>query len=234
MIKIKTPGEIKIMAEGGEKLGRVKNALAKAVSVGGNASEIEALAQKLIKQEGAEVSFNKVPGYRWATCITKNEGLVHGIPVKSLTFEKGDIISVDVGIYYKGFHTDTSITVGLEVEPEVKKFLNVGKNALERAINRAKVGNYLYQISEAIETTVEGAGYTTVKALVGHGVGKELHEDPQIPCFLPGRVEDSPKLAFGMVLAIEVMYALGKDTVEILPDGWTIAMKDGKISGLFE
>ncbi len=235
MIQIKTGEEMGIMAEGGAKLGRVKKALADAVVVGGNAAEIEELAQELIKKEGAGVSFDKVPGYKWATCVVKNEGLVHGIPVKSLVFEKGDVVSIDVGVFYKGFHTDTSVTVGLDLTPENKKFLNIGKQALANAISKAKPGNYLYEISRAIEETIEGSGYTTIKALVGHGVGRELHEDPQIPCFVPvGKVEDNPKIEVGMVLAIEVMYTMGADAVEVSSDGWTITMRDGKISGLFE
>lgn len=234
MIKIKTPEEIQIMLEGGKKLARVKKALAEAVKAGVNAAEIEALAQDLIKKEGAEVSFDKVPGYHWATCVTVNEGIVHGIPTKTLIFKPGDVVKVDVGIYFKGFHTDTSLSVGIDVSPENKKFLNIGHNALEKAISKAKVGNYIYDISEAIESTIESAGYTTIKALVGHGVGRELHEDPQIPCFVPGRIVDSPKIEPGMVLAIEVMYAMGSDKVEVLEDGWTIAMRDGKMSGLFE
>ncbi len=233
-INIKTPEEVKIMAEGGAKLHRVKNALAAAVKPGVTAADIEALAVKLIKEEGAENSFDKVPGYSWATCISVNSGLVHGIPVKTLVFADGDMVKVDVGIYFKGFHTDTSVSVGIDLSPENQKFLNVGKMALEKAIKRAQIGAYLYEISEAIEDTIEGAGYTTIKALVGHGVGRELHEDPQIPCFVPGKIEDSPVLSVGMVLAIEVMYCMGSDKVEVLEDGWTIAMRDGKMSGLFE
>ncbi len=151
-----------------------------------------------------------------------------------MVFRKGDVVSVDVGIYYKGFHTDTSFSVGLDLSPENKKFLSIGQNALEKAISRAKAGNHIFDISEAIESAVEASGYTPIKALVGHGVGRELHEDPQIPCFVPGRIEDSPEIKPGMVLAIEVMYAQGKDAVEIAKDGWTIRMRDGKISGLFE
>ena len=232
-ITIKTPQEIKIMAEGGEKLARVKNALKEAVKPEVKASEIEELAVKLIKEEGAEASFKKVPGYSWATCISVNEGLVHGIPVSTLVFKKGDIVSVDVGIYYKGFHTDTSISVGISESPENRKFLNVGQETLNKAIKAAVPGNHIYDISKVIEDSVKSAGYTPIKALVGHGVGHELHEDPQIPCFLPGNVSDSPKIVPGMVLAIEVMYAQGKDSVEIAEDGWTIRMRDGKISGLF-
>jgi methionyl aminopeptidase len=233
-IIIKSPTEIKIMAEGGAKLGRVKNALKEAVKAGVKASEIEELAVKLIKEEGAEASFKKVPGYSWATCVNINEGLVHGIPSSDIVFKKGDVVSVDVGIYYKGFHTDTSISVGIEESPENRKFLNVGREALAKAIKKARPGNHIYDISEAIEGSVKSAGYTPIKALVGHGVGRELHEDPQIPCFVPGRVEDSPKIEAGMVLAIEVMYARGEDAVEIAEDGWTIRMRDDKISGLFE
>ena len=234
MIKIKTESEIEIMAEGGKKLARVKNELKESVKIGVKASDIEELAKKLIKAEGAEGSFDKVSGYSWVTCVNVNEGLVHGVPSKETVFKKGDVVSVDVGLYYKGFHTDTSFSVGLDATSETQKFLNVGQNALEMAIKAAKVSNYVFDISRAIESTVEAQGYTSIKALVGHGIGRELHEEPQIPCFVPGRIEDSSKLAPGMALAIEVMYALGGDKVEVLPDGWTISTRDGKISALFE
>ncbi|MCX6705465.1 MAG: type I methionyl aminopeptidase, partial [Candidatus Woesebacteria bacterium] len=218
------------------------NFLAEAVKIGVRASEIEEIAVKLIKEEGAEASFKKVPGYHWATCVNVNSGLVHGIPVSSLIFKKGDIVSIDVGVYYKGFHTDTSISVGIDLTPENRKFLNTGRETLAKAIKAVKEGNYIYDISKAIEDTIEAAGYTTIKALVGHGVGRELHEEPQIPCFLPfdsvqgkpGPRQGSPQIKKGMVLAVEVMYAQGSDKVEVLEDGWTIAMRDGKISGLFE
>jgi methionyl aminopeptidase len=234
MILLKSEAEMKIMAEGGAKLGRVKNALAAAVGEGVRASDIEKLAVELIKKEGAEISFNKVPGYHWATCVNVNQGLVHGIPVSSLVFKKGDIVKIDVGIYYKGFHTDTSISVGVDLSPENRKFLNTGRETLDKAIKVVKEGNYIYDISKAIEDSIEGAGYTTIKALVGHGVGRDLHEDPQIPCFVPGERTESAQIKPGMVLAVEVMYAQGDDKVQLLEDGWTIAMRDGKISGLFE
>jgi methionyl aminopeptidase len=234
MIKIKTEAEMEIMEAGGAKLGRVKKILADAVKAGVTALEIEELAMKSIKAEGAEASFDKVPGYRWATCINVNDGLVHGIPTKDLVFAKGDLVSIDVGVFYKGFHTDTSITVGIDLSPEDKRFLNVGQETLNKALKMVKPGNHIFDISKAIEDSIESAGYSTIKALVGHGVGRDLHEDPQIPCFVPGRIEDSPIIKPGMVLAVEVMYAAGSDKVEILEDGWTIAMRDGKISGLFE
>jgi len=234
MINIKTSKEIEIMAEGGQKLARVKNTLGKAVKAGVKASEIEELAVKLIKKEGAECSFMKVPGYSWATCINVNKGLVHGIPTSGVVFKKGDLVSVDVGVYFKGFHTDTSISVGIDLSPESQRFFDVGQETLNKALKVVKAGNHVYDISKTIEKEIESAGYTTIKALVGHGVGRELHEEPQIPCFLPGRPEESPRIEKGMVFAVEVMYSMGSDKVEILEDGWTIGMRDGKISGLFE
>lgn len=234
MIKIKTPQDLKIMAEGGAKLGRVKIELIKAVVPGASALDIENLATKLIKNEGAEASFTKVPNYYWATCVNINEGLVHGIPTKETVFKDGDIVKIDVGIYFKGFHTDTSISVGINPSSENKDFLRIGEETLNKALKAVKPGNHIYDISRVIEENIEEAGYSTIKALVGHGVGQELHEDPQIPCFVPGPINESPIIMPGMVFAVEVMYAQGSDKVEILKDGWTIAMRDGKISGLFE
>ncbi len=176
----------------------------------------------------------KVPGYSWATCINVNKGLVHGIPTSGVVFKKGDLVSVDVGVYFKGFHTDTSISVGIDLSPESQRFFDVGQETLNKALKVVKAGNHVYDISKTIEKEIESAGYTTIKALVGHGVGRELHEEPQIPCFLPGRPEESPRIEKGMVFAVEVMYSMGSDKVEILEDGWTIGMRDGKISGLFE
>ena len=241
-VDIKTPEEMEVMAEGGARLRRVKNALAKAVKIGVTGLDIENLAMKLIKEEGAEPSFTKVENYKWATCISVNEGIVHGIPKKETIFKKGDLVSVDVGIFYKGFHTDTSISVGLELTPENAKFLETGKTALKKAIREAKAGKYIFDISRAMEDVVVGAGYTPLRALVGHGVGRELHEEPQIPCFVPREARDVPptgsskgaKIVPGMVLAIEVMYTQGKPDIGVMEDGWTIVMRDGKISALFE
>ena len=134
MISIKTDEEIKIMAEGGAILARVKTKLGNTIKEGVTAMEIEKLANKLISDEGAEASFKKVPGYHWATCINVNEGLVHGIPNPSVVFKKGDLVSVDVGLFFKGFHTDTSISVGIALSDDSKKFLEVGKKALKEAI----------------------------------------------------------------------------------------------------
>lgn len=233
-IFVKSPSDISLMAEGGKKLSRIKKALKDKVSVGVTASEIEALARRLIEKEGGKPSFMMVPGYKWATCVNVNEGLVHGIPRKKVVFKKGDVVSVDVGFYYKGFHTDASITKGLDVDVKTQKFLATGELALKNAIKAAKAGNKIMDISEAIETTVETDGYSPIRALVGHGVGRALHEGPQIPCFTGGKREKSPEVLSGMVLAIEVMYSLGSPEVELGSDGWTISMRDAKIAALYE
>lgn len=229
---IKSEEEIKIMVEGGKKLARVKNELKKKIKKGNSTSEIESLAVELISKEGGEPSFMMVPNYHWATCVNVNEGLVHGVPAKNIVFNKGDVVSVDVGFYYKGFHTDTSFTVALDPNVKVKKFLETGKLALKKAIQACREGNFISDISAVIEKTVSEKGYAPIRALSGHGVGKELHEDPMIPCFVSkGK---GLRIRSGMALAIEVMYTMGKPDVVLAQDGWTISVRDGKISALYE
>lgn len=233
-MNIKTEAEIEIMRLGGRKLASVRESLSEKVSEGVSAWEIEELAVRLIKKEGAEASFKMVKGYSWATCVNVNEGLVHGIPKKDVVFKKGDVVSVDLGIYYNGFHTDTSFTKAINPDTKIANFLQVGKVAIKRAIDKACPGNFVYDISEAIETPIKKAGFSPIRALVGHGVGRALHEEPRIPCFVPGAKESSPKLTAGAVLAIEVMYCLGQPEVVLNNDGWTISTADGKMSALFE
>ncbi len=233
-ISVKTENEVEIMAEGGKKLGRIKKALMASIKVGTSAAEVEELANKLISKEGAKPSFKMVPGYKWATCINVNEGLVHGIPTKDVVFSRGDVVSLDVGLFYKGFHSDTSDTKGLEVDKDTARFLQTGREALKKAISKVRVDKRVYDISEAIEETVRDAGFSPIEALVGHGIGRELHEGPPIPCFVRFKRESTPKLKPRMVLAIEVMYARGKPDAEIAEDGWTIRMRDGKIAALYE
>lgn len=215
-------------------LARVKKALENKVSKGVSAWDIEELACELIKKEDAEPSFKKVPGYKWATCVNINEGIVHGIPKKEMIFKNGDIVSVDVGIYYKGFHTDTSFTKGVGVDSETKKFIETGRKALKNAIKQVKKGKKIYDISEAIESTLQKNGVNPVRALVGHGVGRELHEYPHVYCYTWGNRENSPEIPVGGVLAVEIMYTTGSGELKLAKDGWTISTSDDKISGLFE
>ncbi len=232
-LSLKTPGEIKIMAQGGKKLHQVKQKLVQSVKPGVTGVELDHLATELITAAGGQPSFQMVPGYHWATCINTNDLVVHGIP-NTTKLKTGDVVGIDVGMYYHGFHTDTSITVLVgSSTASTQKFLDTGKKALNKAISLAKSGHKVASVSAAMQTTVEAAGYSVVTALTGHGVGRQLHEEPAIPCFVVGK--HSPKLVVGMVLAIEVMYNLGgSEVVYLNDDGWTIATADGKISGLFE
>lgn len=230
----KNSREIKVMAEGGRKLASIKKRLLAEVKEGVRASEIEELADSMIKKEGGKASFKMVPGYKWATCVNVNEGVVHGIPKKEIIFRKGDLVSVDVGFFHKGYHTDTSFSVGISPDFEMEKFISAGRRALDAAISQVKIGNRIYDISKAIETSLNSQNYVPVKALVGHGIGEDLHEDPQIPCFTNGERGKSLEISEGGVFAIEVMYSKGTGNVGISKDGWTISTTDGKISGLFE
>lgn len=231
---LKTEEEIKIMAEGGRLLGQIKKELADMVKEGVSSMDIEEKAVELISKSGGEASFKKVRNYSWATCINVNSGLVHGIPSKEVVFKKGDLVSIDVGLFYKGFHTDTSISVGIGLDAKNQRFLEVGKAALKAAIAEVKPGNRIFDLSMATQDTIEKAGFTPIQALVGHGVGRALHEEPAIPCFVAGPREKSPEIVPGMVLAIEIMYTQGSPEIEIEEDGWTISVRDGKISALFE
>jgi methionyl aminopeptidase len=226
--------EIKIMYEGGKKLGEIKKHLISFIKEGKSAREVEDLATKLIREAGGKPSFKMVDGYKWATCINLNEGVVHGIPKRAIVFKKGDVVSVDIGMYYQGFHTDTSFTIAIKPSWEIKEFLKVGKEALDKAIKKVIPGNRIYDISKVIEDTLKAQGLSPIKSLVGHGIGRNLHEDPQIPCFTNGKRKDSIRIPQGATLAIEVMYTTGKPDIKVSKDGWTIVTQSGKIAALFE
>jgi len=233
-INIKSKDDIKVMIEGGKRLRDIKKRLFETVRAGISAYEIETLATELIKKTGGKPSFKMVSGYKWSTCVNVNAGLVHGIPKKDIVFAKGDLVSVDVGLFYKGFHTDTSFSKGIDLSTKNKKFFDCGRLALKKAISQAKKGKRIYDISSAIEEVVVSSGYVPVRALVGHGVGRELHEEPLIPCVRFGKRENSPEIVDGMTIAIEVMYVMGSEKLVQETDGWTISTSDGKISALFE
>lgn len=232
---IKTPEELELMIEGGKKLHDIKLALKEATKVGVSALEIDKLAEELIIKSGAKPSFKMVDGYSWSTCINVNQGVVHGIPHENIFFKDGDLISIDLGMYYKGFHTDTSISFGLNPDKEVIEFLKVGKQAFQNAVSAIIPNNsYIYDISKGMEDILLEHGYSPILDLTGHGIGKNLHENPYIPCFTSGLRTKTQKIVPGMALAIEVMYASGKPELAKEKDGWTIITQDGKIAGLFE
>ncbi len=234
-ITIKTDQEFRLMQEGGKILHEIKLALKDATKVGVSASEIDLLAEKLILKAGAEPNFKKVEGYKWSTCINVNDGVVHGIPHKEIIFKEGDLVSIDLGVLYKGYNTETSISFALNPTKEIEKFLKVGRRAFQNAVSTIIPNkSYVYDISSAIEDTLVEGGYSPVIDLTGHGIGKNLHESPYIPCFASGLRIESAKIVTGMALAIEVMYTMGDPDLIKEKDGWTISTQDGKIAGLFE
>jgi len=243
MIPIKTRDEIEIMREGGRRLKEVFERVLPEIKMGVSKKEIDKKVEKLILDFGGQPSFKMVPKYQWASCITVNEEVVHGVPNDEM-IEAGDIVSLDVGMYYQGFHTDRAETIEIRdtgygirdtrYRIQDTEFLRVGKLALEKAIQAAIPGNRVGHISLAIQKAIEERGFSPVRALTGHGVGKKLHEEPLIPCFLKDKLSETPVLKEGMVLAIEVIYCAGKPDLVLRPDNWTVATKDGKISALFE
>ncbi|CAN5299501.1 type I methionyl aminopeptidase [soil metagenome] len=233
-IDLKTEAEMQIMLEGGHKLGRVKKALQKAVKPGVTGWDIELLARKLIKEEGAEGSFDKVPNYKWMTCINVNDGVVHGIPKKATIFKEGDIVSVDVGIFYKGFHTDTAVSTYLGKDQDKIDFLAAGRKSVWDGIKEVKRGKTIGDISAAIEKRLIANNLMPVWALTGHGVGRDLHEEPSIACYVSDDPISKLVIGTGMCLAVEVMFTTGKGELKQDPDGWTLRTKDGKIAGLWE
>ena len=240
MIDLKTKEEIAIMRKGGKILAEALTEVLDYAKPGISELELDELAEKLILENGAEPGFKRVEGYRHTICVSTNSVVVHGVPT-NYKLKEGDVIGIDCGVYYKGFHTDMAETVrikdeGLRMkEDDVDRFLETGKRALQKGLEAAKFGNRIGDISRAIQDIVEGGGYSVVRSLIGHGVGRELHEDPEVPGFLDKSIEKTPKLTDGMTIAIEVIYNMGKsDVVYSNRDGWTISSKDGSISGLFE
>ncbi len=240
MINIKTKEEIDKMREGGAILSKVLREVLNSIKPGVSEIEIDQLAEKLIFQNGAEPGFKKVPGYNYSICVSTNDVVVHGIPTE-YKFKEGDVVGIDCGVFYKGFHTDMAETIvvnseKLKVESlEIDRFLETGKKALNAGIKNAIAGNRIGHISQAIEEIVVGSGYSVVKTLVGHGVGRELHEDPEVPGYLATRLEKTPVLKAGMTIAVEVIYNMGADEVMYKgDDNWTIATGDESLAGLFE
>jgi methionyl aminopeptidase len=244
MIDYKTAEQIEIMKHGGHILATVLGEVMDAAVPGVTERELDRLAEKRIRELGGEPGFMKVPGYHHTTCFSTNDVVVHGIP-SHYVLQVGDVVGIDCGVYYKGLHTDMSETrrvserktknVKRKTNDEVDRFLAFGKRALEEAIQQAVIGNRIGNISQTIQRIVEKeAGYSVVRSLIGHGVGKELHEAPEVPGYLVGSIDKTPQLREGMTIAVEVIYNMGTHDVVLDPDHWTIRTYDGKLSGLYE
>lgn len=232
MIHRKTKEEIALMQEGGKRLGSMLQKLLVFAQPGIALLEIEKEANRLIDFSDGTASFKTVKGYHWATCLCVNEVIVHGVPTAYI-LKEGDVLTIDIGLIYKGFHTDTAWTK--IVGGEDSQFLKVGQEALNKAIDLAKIGNRIGDISASTQGIVEGAGYNVVKSLVGHGVGRELHEEPQIPNYVRGARENTYQFQGGETIAIEPIYVTGEGTtVYENDDGWTLATRDRSWAAVFE
>ncbi len=238
MITYKTPEEIAIMKKCGAILGDAMRHVVAMVKPGVSTLELDTAARKYIVAHGAESSFTKVEGYQWTTCMPVNEQVVHTPPSASAVLKKGDLLTIDMGAYLKGYHTDhaVSLVVGGTTDSKLNTFLETGKTALTAAISQARIGNRLGHISEAMGSIIEKAGYTVMRQLTGHGIGKELHEDPFVPGFLDKPIDKTMKLKPGMTLALEIIYSMGKSPEIAYENGneWSIITADRSISACFE
>lgn len=230
MISIKTPEQIEKITRAGKIAKQALNKALEVVEPGVKLSEIDKIVDDFIVNKGAKPGFKTVEGYDFATCININEGLVHGVP-DDYKLKEGDLVSIDLGVFLDGWHSDLSYTVEVGTNKH-KKFLEVGKNALKAGIEAFRTGNTLGDIGNAMQSIVEDTGYSVSRDLVGHGIGKNLHEDPYVPGY--GVSGQGPKLKEGMVFAIEVIYQKGDPEMKIIDDDWTIVTKDGSLAGLFE
>jgi len=232
MVIIKSPREIEQLKRSSAMVAEVFEKLRGMIVPGITTKELDQVAEEYILLKGARPAFKGYRGFPATLCISINDEVVHGIPGQR-RLKEGDIVSLDVGVNYIGYFGDAAITLPVgEVDPEAKRLLEVTKKALYIGIEKAKVGNRLFDISYAIQSWVESHGFSVVRDFVGHGIGKELHEEPQIPNF--GTPHQGPRLEKGMVFALEPMVNEGTHEVRILSDGWTVVTTDGKRSAHFE
>jgi len=232
MVCLKSEEEIEMLKEAGSILVRIMEGLRRAVKPGISTQELDNLAKSLMEQEEAIPAFKGYQGFPANICASINEEVVHGIPGGRI-LKEGDIVSLDVGVNFKGFFSDCAFTLPVgKIEPRKKKLIEITKNALYQGIKQARVNNCLYDISYAIQRYVESNNFSVVRQFVGHGIGRSMHEEPEIPNF--GKPHQGLKLLAGMVLAIEPMVNMGTWQTVIGDNGWTAVTKDGLASAHFE
>ncbi|MBR3684215.1 MAG: type I methionyl aminopeptidase [Lachnospiraceae bacterium] len=232
-VSIKSAREIELMRDAGKILAEVHEELAKAIVPGMTTKDIDIIGEQLIRKRGCIPSFLNYNGFPASICVSVNDEVVHGIPNKKRIVREGDIISLDAGVIYKGYHSDAARTVAVgEISKEAQKLMDVTKQSFFEGIKMAKAGNHLHDISNAIDAYVSSFGYGIVRELVGHGIGSNLHEDPQIPNFAQKR--RGILLQPGMTLAIEPMINEGRADVVWLDDDWTVVTEDGSLSAHYE
>jgi len=232
MITIKTPEEIEIMAEGGKILAKIMKTLEKNVKPGITTKELDRLAESLILKSGGKCSFKGYEGFPACLCTSINEEIVHAVPSNRI-LKEGDIISLDLGIFYKGYHTDMAITLPVgKISFETPRLIRVTKKALKRGIKKVRPGNTIGDIGNTIQRYVESQGFNVVRDLCGHGIGKEIHEEPQILNF--GKRKSGPEIKEGMVLCLEPMVTVGDWKLKKTKDNCGYETKDGSLSCHFE
>ena len=232
-VSIKSGREIELMREAGRILAQVHEDLGKMLKPGISTLDIDRAGERMIRAYGCVPSFKNYNGYPASICVSVNDEVVHGIPNKHRLLKEGDIVSLDAGVIYNGYHSDAARTYAIgKVGPEVQQLIQVTKECFYEGIKHARAGNHLNDISLAIQTYAEHFGYGVVRDLVGHGVGKALHEDPEVPNFSQKR--KGIRLRPGMTLAIEPMINMGRADVVWLDDNWTVVTDDGSLSAHYE
>ena len=233
MIVLKTGRELSIMREACRISAGALKLIGQAIEPGVTTVELDRMAEKYIRSEGAVPNFLNYNGYPATACISINNEVIHGIPTASRKIKAGDIVSVDLGAMFNGYHGDNAATFACgDVSEEAKRLMDATRESLYEGIKAARAGSRLGDISNAIQSYVEARGYSVVREYVGHGVGTSLHEAPEVPNF--GKAGRGIRLMPGMTLAIEPMINIGKPDVKVLPDGWTVITKDGSLSAHFE
>ncbi|MGE3703932.1 MAG: type I methionyl aminopeptidase [Vicinamibacterales bacterium] len=233
MIVCRSAAELARMREAGRLVGEVLTALWAAVAPGVSTGDLDALAEKIIRDAGATPAFKGYHGYPATICASVNDEVIHGIPSGRRVLNEGDVISIDVGAQLDGYFGDSAVTVPVgQVSEEAARLLRVTEESLYRAIEVVRPGGRISDIGHAVQQHVESHGFSVVREFVGHGIGQQMHEEPQIPNYgEPGR---GPRLSEGMVLAIEPMVNAGKPAVKVLSDGWTAVTRDHSLSAHFE
>jgi methionyl aminopeptidase len=233
MIICRSAAEIERLHVANQVVADVLAELEAAVAPGITTAELDRMAERMVRERGAVPAFKGYRGYPATLCASVNEEVVHGIPSSARALRDGDIISLDMGVKMNGFYGDSAVTVVVGTVPaRTQELLRVTRESLERAIAQVQVGGRLSDIGHAVQTWVEQHGFSVVREFVGHGIGEKLHEEPQIPNYgQPGR---GPRLAEGMILAIEPMVAMGRPETRVLADGWTAVTRDGSLAAHFE
>lgn len=232
MIILKTPAEIEIMAEASRVVAEVLEIVRKEVRAGISTDDLDRLAEKEIRARGAVPAFKGYRNYPKTLCASVNEQVVHGIP-SGRKLKEGDIIGLDLGAIVGGFYGDSAVTMAVgQVSEKIAALVRVTEESLYLAIEQAVVGNRLTDVSHAVQRHVESGGYSVVTEFVGHGIGRQLHEEPQVPNY--GKPGQGPRIQSGMVLAIEPMVNMGGSAVRVLEDRWTAVTADGSLSAHFE